>query len=114
MRPTETPRPGVVALRDAEVADWLELRARAALLFWDPEDASSQKLRARIEVVAAAAAVEVGVLDVRSDALVAQAVGVEGVPTLVVFRGGEIVERLIGAPPERVLREALDEPHPPR
>lgn len=106
-RPTERPPHGVESLRDAEVADWLEARPRAALLFWDPADAPSQKLRARLDVVAAAASIEVGVLDVRTDALVAQALGIKSVPALVVFRGGEVVERLMGAAPESVLNEAL-------
>lgn len=107
MRPTETTPPGIVALADKEAADWIETRPRAALLFWDPSDAVSQKLRARLEVIAAAAAIEVGALDVRSDALVAQALGVQSVPAVVVFRGGEVVERVMGAAPEGILSEAL-------
>lgn len=107
MRPTETPRPGVVPLRDNEVADWLDAHGRSALLFWDPDDAPSKKLRARVEIVAAAAAIEIGALDIRTDALVAQALGVKSVPALIVFRDGEVVERLMGAPPESVLNEAL-------
>lgn len=106
-RPTERPPRGIEALRDADIADWLEAHERAALLFWDERDATSQRMRARLELVAAASDIPVGVIDVRHDALVAQALGVEGIPTTVVFRGGEVVERLLGAPPEDVLREAL-------
>ncbi|HET6405384.1 MAG TPA: thioredoxin family protein [Candidatus Thermoplasmatota archaeon] len=106
-RPTETPREGLEPLRDAEVADWLDARPRGALFFWDAEDAVSQRQRARLEVVAAAAQMPVGVLDVRTDALVASAVGVKSVPALVVFRGGEVAERILGAAPESILKEAL-------
>lgn len=107
MRPTERPHLGVESLRDNDVADWLESRPRAAILFWDETDEVSRRLRVRLEVVAAAADISVGVLDVRTDALVAQALGVKSVPAIVVFRGGEVVERVLGAPPESVLREAL-------
>ncbi|HVM45337.1 MAG TPA: thioredoxin family protein [Candidatus Thermoplasmatota archaeon] len=107
MRPTELPRGGVEALRDEEVADWLEARPRAALLFWDESDETSRRQRARVEVVAAAVDVSLGALDIRTDALVAQALGVTSVPALVVFRGGEVVERLMGAAPEPVLKDAL-------
>lgn len=107
MRPTERPPQGVDSLRDKDAADWLESRPRAALLFWDADDDACRRLRARLELVAAAADIAVGVLDVRSDALVAQALGVKSVPTVVVFRDGEVAERLMGVLPEDVLREAL-------
>ena len=107
MRPSERPRPGIEPLRDSDAADWLQSRPRAALLFWDETDDVSRRLRVRLEVVAAAADIDVGVLDVRTDALVAEALGVKTVPAVVVFRAGEVVERVLGAPPEGVLREAL-------
>ena len=114
--PTELGRPSVDLLRDTEVADWLEGRDPAALYFWDETDAPCQRHRPRMEVVAASANVPVGVLDVRTDALVAQALGVKSVPALVVFRAGDVIERVLGAAPENILREALgaDGPHPPR
>ena len=107
MRPTERAPTAAETLRDAEVADWVEPRPRCALLFWDADDPKCLRFRARLEVLLAAADLPLGVLDVRSDALVAQALGVKSVPTTVVFRGGEVAERLIGAPPDEVLREAL-------
>lgn len=112
-RPSETPPGGLWPLRDAEVADWLEGRDQAALYFWDEADAACQRHRGRVELVAAAAGVPVGVLDVRTDALVARALGVSSVPALVVFRGGEVVERVLGSAPETILREALDAHLPP-
>lgn len=110
MRPTERPPAGLEALRDPEVADWIEVRPWCALYFWDADDPRCQRYRARVEVAAAAAGLPVGVLDVRADALVAQALGVKSVPTLVVFRAGEVAERLIGAPPDDVLQQALAQP----
>jgi thioredoxin 1 len=115
-RPSETPHGGLWPLRDPEVANWLDGRAHVALYFWDEADAACQRHRTRVELVAAAANVPVGVLDVRSDALVAHALGVKSVPALVVFRNGEVVERVIGSAPEAILREAFTTkapPHPP-
>ena len=111
MRPTERPHEGIVALADREAADWLETRAHAALLFWDESDDASRRLRARLQLVAAAAGVPVGAIDVRQDALVAQALGVKGVPEVIVFRGGEVVDRVMGVAPEHILREALSRDH---
>lgn len=107
MRPSEIPPPGAVELRDPEVADWLEAQAQAALLFWDEADDVCLRQRARVELTAAAAGVALGVVDVRRDALVAQALGVKSVPTLVVFRDGEVVDRIMGAAPEAILAQAL-------
>lgn len=107
MRPTERPPPASETLRDDEIADWLERHERAALLFWDETDPAGPRFRARLELVAAASEIPLGIIDVRHDPLVAQALGVKSVPTTIVFRAGEVVERLMGAPPEAVLREAL-------
>ena len=106
-RPSEIPHAGVATLRDREVSDWIEARPHAAILFWDADDAACQRLRARLELVAASANVPLGIVDVRTDALVAQALGVKSVPTLVAFRGGEVVDRVMGAAPEAILRQAL-------
>lgn len=107
MRPTERAPTGIEALRDPEVADWVEARERCGLLFWDADDAVCQRYRARLEVVAASTGLPLAAIDVRADALVAQALGVTSVPTLVVFRGGDVAERLMGAPPDDILRDAL-------
>lgn len=107
MRPTEKAPQGMESLHDSDVADWLDARPHCALLFWDPDDAACQRLRVRIEVVAAAADIPIGTIDVRSSALVAQALGVKSVPSLVVFRGGEVMDRVMGGAPESVLRDVL-------
>jgi len=106
-RPSEKPRASTETLRDPEIADWLEAHPRAALLFWDESDDACRRLRARLELVAAAADVPVAAVDVRTSALVAHALGVKTVPIVVVFRGGDVVERVLGIAPEMILREAL-------
>lgn len=106
-RPTERPPAVVETLRDPEVVDWIDRHPRAAVLFWDDADDACARLRARLEVMAAAADVPVAAVDVKSNALVAQALGVKSVPSVIVFRGGDVVERLMGVVPESILREAL-------
>ncbi len=97
-------------LSDKEAPDWLEAHPTAALFFWDGDNAVSQRQRARLELVAASVDMVIGVLDVRGDVLVAQAVGVTTVPALVVFRDGEVMERIMGPAPEGILLDALREP----
>ncbi|MCX7791370.1 MAG: thioredoxin family protein, partial [Chloroflexaceae bacterium] len=37
----------------------------------------------------------------------AQRFGISGIPALYIFKRGQVVERLVGAQPESVLRQAL-------
>lgn len=118
-RPTELPRPDeAVDLSDDEAADFLERHRVAVLAFLDLEDPASQKMRARLGVVMAKLApatsggslrpvLGAGVVDVAHHRLVADALGVKSVPMLVVFVEGEVVDRLIGAPPEVVIEDVL-------
>ena len=39
---------------------------------------------------------------------VAQKYGIMSIPTLMVFKGGEIVEKFVGAKPKAALQEAID------
>lgn len=109
-RPTQTrPTGEPVPLRDAEVPDFLESHRVAVLAFLDDQGASG-RLRERLVLVAARLArpdVAVGLVDVRADRLVAQAVGVRSVPTTLVFVAGEAVDRLMGAPPAEVVEETI-------
>lgn len=108
MRPTEVAPPGVVDLSDAEVPDFLERHAVVLLAFLDGGDEVSQRLRARLDALAPRhPKTAFGAVDVRASRLVAEALGVRSVPFTCVFRGGEVVDRLIGAPPDVVLEDVL-------
>lgn len=107
-RPTELPPRGVHDLRDEDAPDFLERHAVCALAFLDGADELCQRYRARLEALAARhAELAVGALDVRRSPLVANALGVKSVPLLVVFRDGEAVDRLIGAPPDVVIEDVV-------
>lgn len=51
---------------------------------------------------------KVGKVDVDSNQATAMKYGVTSIPTLIVFKGGEPVQRLQGAQPKSRLQEALD------
>lgn len=113
MRPSELPRPDEVpVLTDDEAPDFLERFDVAALAFLDMDAPASAALRNRLQVVLAKmesglGRLGVGVVDVNRHRLVAEALHVKSVPTLVVFAGGSVVDRVMGSPPEAVIEEVL-------
>ena len=50
----------------------------------------------------------IGKLNVDSDGAVAQQFGVRNIPTLLVFKNGEIVDKQVGATSKQVLAAKLD------
>ncbi|WP_192348140.1 thioredoxin [Algoriphagus sp. Y33] len=50
----------------------------------------------------------VGKVDVDANPAVAQAFGIRSIPTLLFFKGGEIVDKQVGAVPKSVLSQKLD------
>jgi thioredoxin 1 len=50
----------------------------------------------------------IGKVDVDSNPGVAQAFGIRSIPTLLFFKGGEIVDKQVGAVPKSVLSQKLD------
>lgn len=108
MRPSEVAPRHVVDLTDAEAPDVLEAPGVVLVAFLDGEDAACARLRVRLDALAARyPRVPFHALDVRHSPLVAAALGVQSVPFVVVFRDGEVVDRLIGAPPDAILEDVL-------
>lgn len=50
----------------------------------------------------------IGKVDVDSNPAVAQAFGIRSIPTLLFFKGGEVVDKQVGAVPKSVLSQKLD------
>jgi thioredoxin 1 len=50
----------------------------------------------------------IGKVDVDANPSVAQAFGIRSIPTLLFFKGGEIVDKQVGAVPKSVLAQKLD------
>ncbi|MFM8325517.1 MAG: thioredoxin family protein, partial [Pirellulaceae bacterium] len=57
--------------------------------------------------VAHAGSVLVGKVNVDENPEVATAYGIQSIPTLMIFRNGEVVERFVGMPPRSKLEAAL-------
>jgi len=53
-------------------------------------------------------AVKVGKVNIDDSPQYAQTYGVSSIPTLMVFKGGQVVERFVGVQPKGRLQEALD------
>ena len=51
--------------------------------------------------------VKVGKVDVNSNAAVAGKFGIRSIPTLLVFKGGKVVDQVIGAVPKTKIADAL-------
>lgn len=51
---------------------------------------------------------KVGKVDVDQNQQVAANYGIQSIPTLLIFKGGEVVERITGAYPKNVLKQYID------
>ena len=52
--------------------------------------------------------VKVGKMDVDKNAATPQRYGVRGIPTLLVFKGGQVREQIVGYVPKETIQKALD------
>jgi thioredoxin 1 len=52
--------------------------------------------------------VKIGKMDVDSNSATPMRYGVRGIPTLLVFKGGEVKEQIVGYVPKETIRKALD------
>ena len=52
--------------------------------------------------------VKVGKIDVDKDRSIAAAYGIQSIPTLMLFKGGKMVDKLIGAVPKNAITEMID------
>ena len=125
MRPTERPAgEGLRSLTDDEAPDFLERHRVALLAFLDLEDPACARMHQRLSLVAAKwettgpalagpavhgrpARFGAGVVEVTRHRLVAEALAVKSVPMVLVFADGQVVDRLMGAPPESVLDDVV-------
>jgi thioredoxin 1 len=52
--------------------------------------------------------VKVGKLDVDSNQLIAGKLNIRSIPTLLIFKGGKVVDQIIGAVPKQRIKEKLE------
>ena len=80
------------------------------LLFWADEVPPSAETKQQLESLVAQyqGKVFLGLVDVSEDQTLAQQLRVQGLPSIRVIKGGQIVEQVDGPQPEASLRQLLD------
>ncbi len=78
--------------------------------FWAPWCGPCRMLAPTVDAIATeyAGRVKVGKVNTDENPQVATQHGIQSIPTLMVFKGGQVVDRLVGALPKEKITEKLD------
>jgi thioredoxin 1 len=78
--------------------------------FWAPWCGPCRMIAPVVEQLAAenTGSIKIGKVNVDNSPNAAQQYGVSSIPTLMIFKAGEVVERFVGVQPKGRLQEALD------
>jgi thioredoxin 1 len=107
--------PGMAQVREVSDQDFatevLQSAEPVLLDFWAPWCAPCRMIAPVIEALAAEnqGSVKVAKVNIDESPNTASSYGVSSIPTLMIFKGGEVVDRFVGVQPKKRLQDALDQ-----
>lgn len=102
---------GVAELTDTNFEETVTNSEKPVLVdFWASWCAPCRRIAPIVEEIAGEFGdkLVVGKLDIDANQAVTAKYGVQSIPTLMIFKGGEMKERIVGAQPKNVLVEAIN------
>ena len=99
-----------IVLNDSNFASEVAKYPVMLVDFWAPWCGPCRMIGPVIEELAGeyTGSVKIGKLNIDDSPGAAQSYGVSSIPTLMIFKGGEVVDRMVGVPTKARLQEALD------